>query len=222
MAGSTLAELRAEGIPANGLWRTEHFSAKEAVLPFNRFPDTDALLGPEMRSTGEVMGIDVTPGLAFLKSQLAAGTALAPDSDGVVFLSLADRDKEVGIEVARALVGLGHRLVATAGTAAALTGAGLEVERVLSKIIEGESGGGATALDLIAAGEVALVINTPRGRGARADGSYIRTAAAQEGVPLVTTVAAAAAVARGMADWTSSSLEVRSLQDIHSGMRATE
>ena len=221
MAGATLAELRTEGIAANPLWRTDHFSAKEAVLPFNRFPETDALLGPEMRSTGEVMGVDVTPGLAFLKSQLAAGTALAPGGGGTVFLSLADRDKEAGIEVARALVGLGYALVATAGTAAALSGAGLEVGQVLAKIIEGEQQGGVTALDLIAAGEVALVINTPRGRGARADGSYIRTAAAQEGVPLVTTVAAAAAVARGMADWAASSLEVRSLQSIHAGMVAT-
>jgi carbamoyl-phosphate synthase large subunit len=221
MAGATLAELRSEGIAANALWKTDHFSAKEAVLPFNRFPDTDALLGPEMRSTGEVMGVDVTPGLAFLKSQLAAGTALSPDDSGMVFLSLADRDKEAGIEVARTLIGLGHGLAATEGTAAALIGAGLEVDQVLAKIIEGQTSGGVTALDLIADGHVSLVINTPRGRGARADGSYIRTAAAQEGVPLVTTVAAAAAVARGMADWAASSLVVRSLQTIHAGMEAT-
>ena len=218
MAGATLAELLAEGIPANGLWRTDHFSAKEAVLPFNRFPETDALLGPEMRSTGEVMGVDVTPGLAFLKSQLAAGTALTPGDAGAIFLSLADRDKESGTEVARAFSSLGHRIVATAGTAEALTAAGVAVDQVLGKIIDGDEAAGPTALDLIADGEVSLVINTPRGRGARADGSYIRTAAAQEGVPLVTTVAAAVAVSRGMADWASSSLEVRSLQQIHANM----
>lgn len=222
MAGTTLAELRDEGMAANALWRTDHFSAKEAVLPFNRFPETDALLGPEMRSTGEVMGIDVTPGLAFLKSQLAAGTALAPGGNGVVFMSLADRDKESGVEVGRAFVALGHSIVATSGTAQALTDAGVEVGQVLSKIVDGEQAAGPTALDLIAAGDVSLVINTPRGRGARADGSYIRTAAAQEGIPLVTTLAAAAAVSRGMADWASSSLEVRSLQQIHATMLTKE
>jgi carbamoyl-phosphate synthase large subunit len=221
MAGSTLAELRAEGMAANDLWRTDHFSAKEAVLPFNRFPETDALLGPEMRSTGEVMGVDVTPGLAFLKSQLAAGTALTPGDGGAIFLSLADRDKVSGIEVARAFSDLGHPIVATAGTAEALEAAGVDVAQILAKIIEGEEADGPTALDLIANGEVALVINTPRGRGARADGSYIRTAAAQEGVPLVTTVAAAAAVSRGMADWATSSLQVRSLQQIHATMSTT-
>ena len=221
MAGATLAELRAEGMAANALWRTDHYSAKEAVMPFNRFPETDALLGPEMRSTGEVMGVDVTPGLAFLKSQLAAGTALTPGDKGAVFLSLADRDKDSGIDIARAFADLGHRIVATAGTAEALTAAGVGVDQILAKIIEGEEADGPTALDLIAGGEVALVINTPRGRGARADGSYIRTAAAQEGVPLVTTVAAAAAVSRGMADWASSSLEVRSLQQIHANMSTT-
>ncbi len=222
MAGTPLAELRDEGMAANALWRTDHFSAKEAVLPFNRFPETDALLGPEMRSTGEVMGIDVTPGLAFLKSQLAAGTALTPGDKGVVFMSLADRDKESGVEIGRAFVALGHSIVATAGTAAALTAAGVEVGQVLSKIVDGEKAGGPTALDLIASGDVSLVINTPRGRGARADGSYIRTAAAQEGIPLVTTVAAAAAVSRGMADWAASSLEVRSLQQIHANMLTKE
>lgn len=222
MAGSTLQELRNEGMPANALWRTDHFSAKEAVLPFNRFPETDALLGPEMRSTGEVMGVDVTPGLAFLKSQLAAGTAVTPGGGGVVFMSLADRDKESGIAVGRAFVELGHQLVATEGTAAALNEGGVEVTQVLAKIVDGEQASGPTALDLIAAGDVSLVINTPRGRGARADGSYIRTAAAQEGVPLVTTVAAATAVSRGMADWASSALEVRSLQQIHATMTTKE
>lgn len=220
MAGATLAELREEGVAANAHWRTRHFSVKEAVLPFNRFPETDALLGPEMRSTGEVMGVDVTPGLAFLKSQLAAGTAIAAGDDRLVFMSLADRDKANGIEIAQAFISLGHRIAATAGTATALAAAGVPVDRTLAKIVDGEKAEGPTAIDLIESGELSLVINTPRGRGARADGSYIRTAAAQEGVPLVTTVAAAAAVSRGMADWAESPLVVRSLQQIHATLTA--
>ncbi len=226
MTGATIAELRSEGLiggsnPDGSLasWAPlGHWSVKEAVLPFNRFPESDALLGPEMRSTGEVMGIDVTPGLAFVKSQLAAGQRI--DAGGTVFLSLADRDKEGGIEVARLLADLGFTFVATSGTAAAMEAAGLAVATVLAKIIEGEEASGATAIDLIDGGEVSLVINTPRGRGARADGAYIRTAAAQAGVPLVTTVAAARAMARGMADWRESKLEVRSLQSVHAAEAA--
>ncbi len=214
MTGATLDDLRAEGMlsaePVTG-----HWSVKEAVLPFNRFPETDALLGPEMRSTGEVMGIDVTPGLAFVKSQLAAGQKL--ETGGMVFFSLADRDKAGGIEVALLLADLGFRFAATGGTAAALRDAEIEVAIEVSKITENEADGtdGQTAIGLINDGQVTLVINTPRGRGARADGAYIRTAAAQAGVPLVTTVSAARAAARGMRDWSEHKLEVRSLQSIH-------
>ncbi len=212
MTGATLDELRAEGLlsaePITG-----HWSVKEAVLPFNRFPETDALLGPEMRSTGEVMGVDVSPGLAFVKSQLAAGQRL--EAVGTVFLSLADRDKPSGIEFAGLLAELGFELAATAGTAAALRKADIEVAIEVSKITE--ASGGETAVGLIEAGRISLVINTPRGRGARADGAYIRTAAAQAGVPLVTTVAAARAAARGLRDWNEHQLTVRSLQEIHAG-----
>ncbi len=155
----------------------------------------------------------MTPGLAFVKSQLAAGQKLEPG--GPVSLSLPDRDKPAGMEVAGLLAELGFSFVATAGTAAALRDAGLDVAREVTKIVDGENTDAVTALTLIESGEVSLVINTPRGRGARADGAYIRTAAAQTGVALITTVAAARAVARGLSDWQDSPLEVRSLQSVH-------
>ncbi len=218
MAGATLQQLRDEGMEATSTWKTLHYSVKEAVLPFNRFPESDALLGPEMRSTGEVMGVDLSPGLAFIKSQLGAGTAL-PTNGGLVFLSLADRDKEGGIEVARTLAGMGFAFAATAGTAASLEAAGIPVARTLSKIVDGATAQGPTAVELIEANELSLVINTPKGRGARADGSYIRMAAAQNGVALVTTLSAARAAARGLAAWADSDLEVRSIQAIHATMR---
>jgi carbamoyl-phosphate synthase large subunit len=213
MVGATLEELRAEGLlqpPA----QTGAVSVKEAVLPFNRFPDVDTLLGPEMRSTGEVMGIDATFGLAFAKSQLAAGAVL-PDG-GTAFLSLADRDKVVGVAVGRRLAELGFSLVATAGTAAALEEAGLPVAEVVAKVSEVGEAPATTALDLLNAGKIDLVVNTPRGRGPRADGDYIRSAAAMHGVPCLTTVAAARAAAEGMADRARHPLEVRSLQE-HQG-----
>ena len=214
MAGATLAELEAEGVlpaePVTGNW-----SVKEAVLPFNRFPETDALLGPEMRSTGEVMGIDVTPGLAFVKSQLGAGMGL-PEPGSMVFLSLADRDKDAGSQVAAKLVELGFRLAATSGTAARLQADGLSVERVLDRL----DGDGPNAVDLLEAGELSMVINTPRGRGTRADGAYIRIAAGQKGVALLTTVAAARATVNGIADLGRTDLKVRSLQSLHAGTDA--
>jgi carbamoyl-phosphate synthase large subunit len=210
MVGATLAELRAEGLlqpPAV----TGAVSIKEAVLPFNRFPDVDTLLGPEMRSTGEVMGIDATFGLAFAKSQLAAGARL-PDG-GTAFFSLADRDKAGGVAVGRRLAELGFSLVATECTAAALEAAGVPVAEVVGKVAEGSP---TTAVDLLSGGKIDLVVNTPRGRGPRADGDYIRAAAAQHGVPCLTTVAAARAAAEGIADRARHPLEVRSLQE-HQG-----
>jgi len=195
MTGSTLAELRTEGLvrpPAGEGW----VSVKEAVLPFGRFPGVDTLLGPEMRSTGEVMGVGTTFGLAFAKSQIAAGTPLP--SEGTVFLSLADRDKGAGLEAARRFASLGLTLLATSGTAAFLESNGVPVATVVAKV--GESGA-ADAVDLIASGRVQLVVNTPRGRGPRADGLHIRSAALAHQVPCLTTVAAARAAAAGMADW---------------------
>ncbi len=216
------AELREEGLlrpAADG----GHVSVKEAVLPFNRFPDVDTVLGPEMRSTGEVMGIDSTFGLAFAKSQIAAGDRL-PES-GSVFFSLADRDKETGVAAASRFVELGFSLAATAGTAAHLEGHGVPVETVVGKLGEGppdgdsnggsdaDPYGGMTAVDLIASGKVQLVVNTPRGMGSRADGAYIRSAASVHKIPCLTTVAAARAAAAGIADWGRHQLHVRSLQE---------
>ncbi|HZQ28747.1 MAG TPA: carbamoyl-phosphate synthase large subunit, partial [Acidimicrobiales bacterium] len=211
MVGATLAELREEGLlrdPVDG----GHVSVKEAVLPFNRFPDVDTLLGPEMRSTGEVMGVDATFGLAFAKSQIAAGNRL-PES-GSVFFSLADRDKETGLAAAVRFVELGFSLVATRGTAEFFEANGVPVEAVVSKLSEGS---GESAVDLISSGKVQLVVNTPRGRGPRADGGYIRTAATVHKVPTITTVAAARAAAAGIADWGRHRLSVRSLQEFHEG-----
>jgi carbamoyl-phosphate synthase large subunit len=211
MAGAKLEELMEEGLlrrePVTGSW-----SVKEAVLPFNRFPETDALLGPEMRSTGEVMGIDRTPGLAFVKSQLGAGTKL-PEEGSMIFMSLADRDKDAGAEVAGMLADLGLRLAATAGTAERLRADGLEIDRVLDRLDQD----GPNAVDLIESGELAMVINTPRGRGPRADGAYIRIAAGQHGVALLTTVAAAKATVLGLTDMKKQPLQVQSLQSIHNG-----
>jgi carbamoyl-phosphate synthase large subunit len=210
-ADTTLAQLREEAVlrpPVHGA----HVAVKEAVLPFSRFPDTDAVLGPEMRSTGEVMGIDSSFAMAFAKSQLAAGTRL-PHS-GTVFLSLADRDKPQGIEAGRILRELGYTIVATDGTARALERAGVPVAQVMAKVGDG---GGVDALDLIADGRIALVVNSPRGRGSRADGAHIRHAAGEHAVPLVTTGAAAVAAARGMAEWAHRKLTVRTLQEYHRG-----
>ena len=223
IAGATLAELRDEGLLAPEPVLS-HWSVKEAVLPFNRFPGTDALLGPEMRSTGEVMGIDTSAGVAFVKSQLAAGTSMPAPDAGSIFLSLADRDKAEGMEVARTLASLGFRFVATSGTAAALVAAGLEVDQVVARL----GGTDATplpadapdSLTLMNEGRIGFVINTPRGRGARADGRYIRTAAAEHGIPLVTTVAAARAAAVGLDELRERRLEVRSLQALHAGVTA--
>ncbi|MGE3620046.1 MAG: carbamoyl-phosphate synthase large subunit [Acidimicrobiia bacterium] len=210
MVGATLAELRGEGLlrpPATG-----HVAVKEAVLPFNRFPDADTVLGPEMRSTGEVMGVDTTFGLAFAKSQLAAGDRL-PDS-GCVFVSVADRDKAAGIDAARRFVESGFTLAATAGTADALEAAGLPVETRVAKL--GEEG--VDAVELIASGRVDLVVNSPRGRGPRADGAHIRAAAAAAGVPLLTTAAAGRAAADGIADRAVHEPRVRTLQEVHQGV----
>ncbi|HEX6595901.1 MAG TPA: carbamoyl-phosphate synthase large subunit [Acidimicrobiales bacterium] len=208
LVGATLAELRDEGLlrpPSTG----GHVSVKEAVLPFNRFPDVDTLLGPEMRATGEVMGVDRTFGLAFAKSQIAAGDRL-PER-GTVFFSLADRDKDGGMLAARRFVEMGFSIVATEGTGRFLRDHGVPVSDVVSKVGEGEN----TALDRLTRGEIDLVVNTPRGHGARADGAYIRTAANVHNVPCLTTAAAAIAAAGGIADWAEHGLSVRSLQEFH-------
>jgi len=221
MCGATLAELEAEGLlrpPVTG----GHISVKEAVLPFSRFPDADSVLGPEMRSTGEVMGIDRTLGLAFAKSQLAAGDRMP--TEGTVFMSLADRDKRVGARAARVFTDLGFQIVATAGTAAYFEDRDIPVSQVLDKLGDAahragtdpgtsvDAGTGIDAVQLISDGKVQLVVNSPRGRGPRADGAYIRAAAGRHRVPLLTTAAAALAAANGISDTRHHELRVRSLQ----------
>ncbi len=221
MVGQTLAQLRQEGLlPAGAVGRVptlDHVSVKEAVLPFDRFPGVDTLLGPEMRSTGEVMGVDITFGLAFAKSQMAAGTRL-PDT-GTVFLSLADRDKPAGLAVARIFAAMGLSIAATLGTAGYFRSAGLTVDTLVAKV--GEEGVASDAVELIAQGKVQLVINTPRGLGPRADGQHIRMAAITYHVPCLTTLAAARAAAAGMADARVHPLVVRSLQELHAAGAAT-
>ncbi len=227
MAGSSLAELRAEGLlfdPVGG----GHVSVKEAVLPFSRFPEADTLLGPEMRSTGEVMGIDTTFGLAFAKSQDAAGDRLV--SSGTVFFSLADRDKAAGVDVARRFADLGFALAATDGTAEFFESAGVPVATRVAKVGDGSLPSGDSspngesrpsaesrldAAALIRDGKVQLVINTPRGRGPRADGAYIRRAANSHRVACLTTIAAARAAVGGIAERRLEPLRVKSLQEHH-------
>jgi carbamoyl-phosphate synthase large subunit len=208
MLDATLSELRDEGLltdPVHG-----HVSVKEAVLPFNRFPEVDPALGPEMRSTGEVMGIAATFGQAFDKAELAAGTVLP--SAGTVFLSLADPDKPAGLVVAERLRALGLGIVATEGTAAFLERFGTPVDEVLAKV---QQGTGVTAVDLIAAGRISFVVNTPRGRIGRSDGEHIRKAATSHRVGCVTTVAAALAAAQGLRERGDGEVVVRSLQQYH-------
>jgi carbamoyl-phosphate synthase large subunit len=233
MLGATLAELREEGLlkpPVGGGHHGPgggtddgpgHVAVKEAVLPFTRFPEVDPALGPEMRSTGEVMGIDTSFGRAFYKAELAAGTVLPTSSeDGMVFLSLADRDKPAGLVVATRLRALGLGIAATAGTAAYLAKFDQPVDQIVAKV--GNDGSRSdedpalpTAPDLIADGKIGFVVNTPSGKAARSDGETIRKAASLHRVSCVTTVAAALAAAQGLAERHGSELGVRSLQEYH-------
>jgi len=187
MAGRTLAEqgITGEIVPT-------YFSVKEAVFPFIKFPGVDTILGPEMKSTGEVMGVGETFAEAFLKSQLAAGVKL-PES-GNVFISLRDADKARAIAIARKLHDLGYGLVATRGTAAALCAAGVPVTAV-NKVAEGRP----HIVDMIVNGEIALVVNTvEEKRTALRDSYAIRRAALNGQVPTFTTLAGARAAATGM------------------------
>jgi carbamoyl-phosphate synthase large subunit len=185
-------------------------AVKEAVLPFNRFPEVDPALGPEMRSTGEVMGIDSSFGRAFYKAELASGTVLP--TEGTVFLSLADPDKPAGIVLAHRLKALGFAIAATTGTAEYLAGFGTAVDRIVGKVSENAP---TTAVDLIASGGISFVINTPQGRGGRTDGEAIRKAANVHRVSSVTTVEAALAAVQGMAESAIDPGMVKSLQEHH-------
>ncbi|MFM8856939.1 MAG: carbamoyl-phosphate synthase large subunit, partial [Actinomycetota bacterium] len=212
MLGSTLAELREEGILRPSILEadTSIVAVKEAVLPFNRFPEVDPALGPEMRSTGEVMGIDSSFGRAFYKAELASGTVLP--TEGTVFLSLADSDKPAGIVLARRLKSMGFGIAATTGTAHYLAGFGNPVDQIVGKVIENAP---ITAVDLISSGGISFVINTPQGRGGRTDGEAIRKAANVHRVSSVTTVEAALAAVQGMAESAVSPWMVKSLQEHH-------
>ena len=215
--GSTIAELREEGLlPLSGDGLAKGISVKEAVLPWNRFRRTDgrgvdAVLGPEMRSTGEVMGVSPTFGESYAKSQIAAFGPL-PKS-GTVFISLADKDKAPGIEPAKGFSDLGFHILATDGTASYLRAHGIECTTV-RKNSEGTGlMGEKTIVDIINAGEIDLVINTPVGRGTRADGWAIRTAAVQRSIPCITTTAGFSAAVDAITFLQSSPLSIKSLQE---------
>jgi len=203
MAGRRLAELGLTSEPIPPLQ-----SVKEAVLPFKRFPGSDTLLGPEMRSTGEVMGTAKSFGYAYAKAEQAAGEALP--TTGRVFLSTHDRDKPSLLPVARRLAELGFELVATEGTAAALRQAGLTVEAIL-KVHEGRP----NIEDAIRSRLIQLVINTPVGRQAAHDDTYLRRAALDYAVPTVTTLAGARAAIEAIAALQNQHLEIHALQDLH-------
>ena len=183
----------------------KHVAVKEAVFPFARFPGVDTLLGPEMRSTGEVMGLDMTFEKAFAKSQIAAGTILP--LEGTVFVSVKDADKDAIIEPCRSLAEMGFRIIATSGTAWHLTEQGLKVERI-NKVLEGRP----HIQDKIKNGEVHLVFNTTEGTQAIEDSFSIRRAALLDKIPYYTTVAGAGAAVQAIATMKSGGLEVASLQ----------
>jgi carbamoyl-phosphate synthase large subunit len=203
MVGKTLDELGLTGevVPT-------HFSVKESVFPFNKFPGVDIILGPEMRSTGEVMGIDDTFPLAFAKSQLAANSALPGPDDRFIFVSVAERDKPELVPIARALAELGYRLLATRGTAKMLRAAGITVTEV-NKLQEGRP----NLIDHMKNKAIALVINTPSGKGARTDEGKIRAAAVANGVTCITTLAAARAAVEACRAIRERPWTVRALQE---------
>ena len=211
MLGVTLAQLRERGVVPGETPVPSYVSVKEAVLPFNRFPGVDIVLGPEMRSTGEVMGVGESFGIAFAKAQLGAGSRLP--QTGQVFLSLADADKVAGAEVAKSLRELGFTLAATVGTAGFLRSRGIDVDTLVGKIATEDIG--VDAVTLIASGEVQLVINTPSGGIARADGAAIRMACTVNKVACVTTLRAAQAAVVGIADTRDRGWRVASLQELH-------
>jgi carbamoyl-phosphate synthase large subunit len=213
--GATIAQLRSEGMLPAGNGKAKGISVKEAVLPWNRFRrvdgrGVDSVLGPEMRSTGEVMGIAATFGESYAKSQISSFGPL-PKS-GKVFVSLADKDKSHGIAPAKSLIDLGFTILATTGTAAYLRESGISVTEV-RKYSEGQGAmGQRTIVDLLHAGEIDLVINTPVGRGTRADGWMIRTAAIQRSIPCITTTAGFAAAVSGIAALQQGEMSVKSIQ----------
>ncbi len=190
-----------------------HFGVKEAVFPFNMFPEEDAVLGPEMKSTGEVLAIADSFGLAFHKAQEAVGGALP--NGGTVLITVDDRDKDASLEVCREFLRLGFAIKATEGTHGFLADNGIVSDHIL-KFHEGRP----NIVDAITNEEIHLVINTPGGRRSKYDDSYIRKAAVKYRVPYITTITGALAAARGIAASRDKSSDVRSLQDWHAGIVA--
>jgi carbamoyl-phosphate synthase large subunit len=203
MAGKKLTELNF----TQEIW-TKYWAVKESVFPFNRFHGQDILLSPEMRSTGEVMGLDADLGIAYAKSQMAANSPL-PVS-GRVFISVSDAHKSEVAEVARQFADLGFEIISTSGTAAVLEKAGLKVQRIY-KLTEGRP----NALDLLKNREIQLVINTPAGQTPRADEVKIRTTAVYTNTPIMTTLSGAKAAALGIAALKKSGYAVRTVQEYH-------
>jgi len=211
MAGKKLAEIDLPTVRHNGVAEVavhDFYSVKSPVFPFNKFRGVDTILGPEMRSTGEVMGISSSYGQAFAKAQLAAGQKLP--RKGTIFLSVNDRDKKHVGPLGKELKGMGFRLVATRGTTAALEAAGVDAEAVF-KVNEGRP----NIVDLVKTGKVDLVINTPLGRESFYDEKSIRRAAIRYNIPCITTLAAANAAARGIRAMLDEGMEVAALQDLH-------
>jgi carbamoyl-phosphate synthase large subunit len=203
MLGERISELELPADTGN-----EHVCVKEVVLPFDRFAGADALLGPEMRSTGEVMGIARDFPTAFAKAQAAAGAHLP--ASGTAFITVADGDKAAATGIATVLHDLGFRIIATQGTAQAIRKMGIPAEPI-NKIGEGSP----HVVDWIERGDVDLVINTPVGTGARTDGYEIRSAAVARGIPCITTMAGGMAAARAISAARRAEPEVISLQEIH-------
>ncbi len=209
MTGRTLRELLPEAVASGkDLGTGQHFFVKSPVFPWNKFPGVDPVLGPEMRSTGEVMGVAGNFGEAFAKAQLAAGLRLP--TSGMAFFSVNDRDKAQLIAVAREYVALGFALVATEGTADALQAAGLAVERVF-KVKEGRP----NVVDLLKGGRIQLIVNTPHGADTFFDEKAIRRTAVLQRVPMITTLAAARAAAGGIAAMQRETVHVYAMQQLH-------
>ncbi len=203
MAGTKLSELEF----TEEIW-TKYWAVKESVFPFNKFVGQDIILGPEMRSTGEVMGLDDDLGVAYAKSQMAASSPLP--LEGKIFISVSDIDKSEVPDLARDFVDLGFELVATAGTAAVIEKAGMNVERI-NKLAEGRP----NSLDLLKNNELQLVINTPSGEGARDDEIKIRTGAVYTGTPIMTTISSAKAAVNGIRAIKKSGYGVQTVQEYH-------
>jgi carbamoyl-phosphate synthase large subunit len=203
MAGKTLSALGFTSEISPVYW-----AVKESVFPFSRFHGQDILLSPEMRSTGEVMGLDADLGIAYAKSQMAAGWP--PPLTGCVFVSVSDAHKGEVAEVARQFLELGFELIATHGTAAVLEKAGLKVRKI-PKLAEGRP----NAIDLLKNREIQLVINTPTGQSPRADEVKIRTTAVYTNTPIMTTISGAKALALGIAALKKTGYGVQTLQEYH-------